>query len=144
MAARMEAKTVFSTHEVARVCSVTPMTVIRWIEHGKLPAFKTVGGHRRIRGVDLALFCRTRGIPVPDGGSSSILLVDADDARRRQTAAMLREEVDGEITIVEAKDLADARRQNGRKRPVLIVADVATDRLALAELVRQAAKDGAS
>ena len=58
-------KEIFSTHEVARVCRVTPMTIIRWIDEGKIPAFKTVGGHRRVQRNDLESFCRTRGIPSP-------------------------------------------------------------------------------
>lgn len=45
------------------------MTVIRWIEEGRLSAFKTVGGHRRILREDLESFCRTRAIPWGPWGS---------------------------------------------------------------------------
>lgn len=44
------------------------MTVIRWVEEGRLRAFKTVGGHRRILREDLESFCRQRRIPFGDGG----------------------------------------------------------------------------
>lgn len=33
--------------EVASLFRVTPKTVTRWAEAGKLPAVKTLGGHRR-------------------------------------------------------------------------------------------------
>jgi excisionase family DNA binding protein len=33
--------------EVAALFSVTPKTVTRWAEAGKLPAIRTLGGHRR-------------------------------------------------------------------------------------------------
>ena len=44
------------------------MTVIRWVEEGRLRAFKTVGGHRRIVREDLESFCRQRRIPFGDDG----------------------------------------------------------------------------
>ena len=33
--------------EVARIFRVSPSTITRWAEEGKLPAIKTLGGHRR-------------------------------------------------------------------------------------------------
>ncbi|HEX2575692.1 MAG TPA: BldC family transcriptional regulator [Aquihabitans sp.] len=33
--------------EVAELFRVTPKTVTRWAEAGKLPAIRTLGGHRR-------------------------------------------------------------------------------------------------
>ncbi|MEK7704558.1 MAG: helix-turn-helix domain-containing protein, partial [Myxococcota bacterium] len=53
------------TTEVARICHVTPPTVGRWIEDGKLPSFTTGGGHRRVWVADLVAFFREHNIPVP-------------------------------------------------------------------------------
>jgi len=47
-----------STGDVATYCSVAPMTVIRWIKLGKLRAYPTPGGHRRIRKEDFLDFLR--------------------------------------------------------------------------------------
>ena len=55
---------VFSTHSAARFCRVTPMTIIRWIEEGRIKAYKTPGGHRRIMRADLEDFCRRSQIPM--------------------------------------------------------------------------------
>jgi excisionase family DNA binding protein len=39
--------------EVARMMRVNPKTVTRWAKAGKLPAIKTIGGHRRFRRSDV-------------------------------------------------------------------------------------------
>jgi excisionase family DNA binding protein len=39
--------------EVARMLRVNPKTVTRWAKAGKLPAIKTMGGHRRFRRDDV-------------------------------------------------------------------------------------------
>lgn len=39
--------------EVARALGVGPKTVTRWAAAGKLPALRTIGGHRRFRESDV-------------------------------------------------------------------------------------------
>jgi excisionase family DNA binding protein len=39
--------------EVAAAFRVHPRTIIRWAEAGKLPCFRTAGGHRRFRAADV-------------------------------------------------------------------------------------------
>ena len=76
---------VFSTHSAARFCRVTPMTIIRWIEEGRIRAYKTPGGHRRIMRADLEDFCRRAGIPVewetqaPEN-LKKVLIIDDDSS----------------------------------------------------------------
>ena len=41
-------KKYYTTHEVANLVGVTPVTIIKWIEAGKIYAYKTLGGHRRV------------------------------------------------------------------------------------------------
>jgi excisionase family DNA binding protein len=38
----------YTTNQLAALFGVVPTTVIDWVERGKLEAFKTLGGHRRI------------------------------------------------------------------------------------------------
>ncbi len=61
----MDSKTqkLYTTHEVAKLLGVTPITVIRWIESGKFKCFTTVGGHRRIGHEELLRFARTFNLP---------------------------------------------------------------------------------
>ena len=43
-----------TTGQAARLCSVTPDTVLKWIKKGSLEAVRTAGGHYRIRRENLA------------------------------------------------------------------------------------------
>ena len=60
----MESKQSFSTSEVAKYCHVTPDTIRKWAEAGRISVFKTPGGHRRIRRNDLLRFLRENSIPL--------------------------------------------------------------------------------
>jgi len=42
-----------STGKVARMLSVTPDTVLKWIKNGRLPAVRTAGGHYRVAQEDV-------------------------------------------------------------------------------------------
>jgi len=50
---RAGADRLLSTGKAARVLSVTPDTVLKWIKSGRLPALRTVGGHYRVDPDDL-------------------------------------------------------------------------------------------
>lgn len=41
-------KKYYTTHEVATLFGVTSATIIKWVKDGKVYAYKTLGGHRRI------------------------------------------------------------------------------------------------
>ena len=57
---------IFTTYEASKHCGVTLATVINWVEHGILPAYKTPGGHRRIKKEDLIEFLKKYNMPIPD------------------------------------------------------------------------------
>jgi len=46
-ARRLQPRELLKPNEVAARFSVTPKTVARWHQTGKIDAFKTLGGHRR-------------------------------------------------------------------------------------------------
>ena len=58
-----QTKRLYTTHDVAKLLGVTPITVIRWIEGGKLKCFTTVGGHRRIEHDALVQFAQSYNLP---------------------------------------------------------------------------------
>jgi excisionase family DNA binding protein len=54
-----------SSHQAGQLLQVSPSTVVGWINQGRLPAFRTPGGHRRIRVGDLRRFAEDNSMPVP-------------------------------------------------------------------------------
>ena len=62
----------FSIGEAARLLGVSPDTVRRWVDAGRLAAERDAQGHRTIAGPDLAAFARDLGTePDPDSDGSS-------------------------------------------------------------------------
>lgn len=125
MAQAEHPKEIFSTHEAARVCRVTPMTVIRWIKEGKIPAFRTAGGHRRILYADLARFCAARGIPFVQSEPAEagrILVADADPEVRELVSEAIRS-VDERFAVELVGDAFAAGRTLAAFRPTLFFLD---------------------
>jgi len=60
---QVQTKKLYTTHDVAKLLGVTPITVIRWIEGGKFKCFTTVGGHRRIDHDELVHFANAYNLP---------------------------------------------------------------------------------
>lgn len=54
----------FTTHEVAALLQVDASTIAKWIDSGKLVAFRTPGSHRRVKESDFKAFCEKFQIPV--------------------------------------------------------------------------------
>src|SRR4029079_19707530 len=87
-------KAVFTTFETAKLCQVSPLSIINWVNAGRLSAFRTPGGHRRIRREDLIRFMRDNGIPLPEdlrecSGRPRVLVVDDESAIRETLAEFL-------------------------------------------------------
>ncbi len=58
----------YTSGEVASFCAVTKTTILRWVEEGRICAFRTPGGHRRILQSELRSFKAQYGIPEQLGG----------------------------------------------------------------------------
>jgi excisionase family DNA binding protein len=72
----------YTTHDISRLLQVDPSTVSKWIDRGILMAFRTPGGHRRVRSADLRSFLIAHQMPVPDElGSGTVKLLVVDDER---------------------------------------------------------------
>src|SRR5207245_3050613 len=65
-----------TTGEVARRCQVSVGTVKNWIEAGQLEAFRTPGGHFRIKSSALRQFQSAFGFPADPDDRPRILVVD--------------------------------------------------------------------
>ncbi|MEW5763897.1 MAG: helix-turn-helix domain-containing protein [Acidobacteriota bacterium] len=74
----MASRVLLTTWQAARYCNVSPYTVRNWIRTGELEAFKTPGGHHRIRRRDLDSFLEAHAMPVPEAfviGSKRVLFL---------------------------------------------------------------------
>ncbi len=56
--------TTFRIGQAAELLGVSTDTVRRWVDTGRLPATRSVGGQRAIAGTDVAAFARTT-VPAP-------------------------------------------------------------------------------
>lgn len=54
-----------TTHQAAELCECHFTSIIRWIHEGKIKAYSTPGGHRRIMRPDLVAFLNAHEMPVP-------------------------------------------------------------------------------
>lgn len=72
----------YTTHDISQLLQVDPSTVSKWIDRGILTAFRTPGGHRRVRSSDLRTFLIAHQMPIPDElGSGTIRLLVVDDEK---------------------------------------------------------------
>lgn len=69
-----------TTHDVARLIQVDTSSVSKWVDKGILLAFRTPGGHRRIRTSDLRSFLMHHQMPIPaELGPGSLRIIAIDD-----------------------------------------------------------------
>lgn len=73
---------IYTTYQIGKFCQVNIRTVIRWIETGKLKAYATPGGHRRVKWSDLIQFLTQNRMPIPkeleEARKKKLLIVDND------------------------------------------------------------------
>jgi excisionase family DNA binding protein len=124
----MAGKAVFTTFEAAKLCHVSPLSIINWVNAGRLPAFRTPGGHRRIRREDLARFMRENGIPLPeelrDGSGRPRVLVVDDEAAIRDVIAENLSHRTTPYEVVTAADGFEAGRLVATFRPDVVLLDL--------------------
>jgi len=124
----MTKKAVFTTFEAAKLCHVSPLSIINWVNAGRLPAFRTPGGHRRIRREDLLLFMRDNGLPIPEemqqgSGRRKVLVVDDEPSIRE----LLSEHLSTRTSPYEVSTAADgfeAGRLVATFRPDVVLLDL--------------------
>ena len=124
----MAKKAVFTTFETAKLCHVSPLSIINWVNAGRLPAFRTPGGHRRIRREDLVLFMRDNGMPVPDelrdgSGRPRVLVVD-DEASIREVLSEHLTARSKAYEVMTAADGFEAGRLVATFRPDVVLLDL--------------------
>lgn len=120
-------KKALGTHDIAKICHVTPPAVIRWLEEKKMPSFTTGGGHRRVWDQDLVVFMRQHNMTIPPELAAEtklrILVVDDESENRRLINRAVRK-LYPEAELAEAADGFDAGHKINTFLPALIVLDL--------------------
>ena len=124
----MDKKAVFTTFEAAKLCHVSPLSIINWVNAGRLAAFRTPGGHRRIRREDLVLFMRDNGLPLPEelkhGSSRRRVLIVEEERNLRDALAHHLSSRSRAYDVAKAGTPFDAGRLLVSFRPDVVVLDV--------------------
>lgn len=115
----------FTTFEVAKICAVFHQTVINWANKGKLKAYLTPGGHRRILLQDLLEFMKRFDMPIPEDLAyrpKKVLVVEDDAALQRVLVRSLQK-LRG-IKIEACSGGLEAMISIGKEAPDLLVLDL--------------------
>ncbi|MDB4967524.1 MAG: chemotaxis protein CheY [Myxococcales bacterium] len=124
---KLHADRLLTSHEVGDLLQVNPSSVKKWVNDGRIAAFRTPGGHRRIRVSDLLDFLNRHAMPIPRplvaASKRRLLVVDDDSMHLRALERRLkpyRARVDVQLT----QNGIDALVLVGSFKPDLIVLDV--------------------
>jgi len=98
-------KTVLTTGEVAKICSVAPRTVSKWFDSGQLRGYRIPGSKdRRIPLEQLVRFMRTHGMPLNGlvTASTRLVVLDADVSLWESVREATEGDGDFEVTLASA------------------------------------------
>src|SRR5262249_6367060 len=124
-----------TSHQVSALLQVNPSSVKKWVNEGRIAAFRTPGGHRRIRAADLVAFLDGHNMPIPnglrpipnglrgEGGKRRLLIVDDDPVYLRAIERRLNEYA-AQLDVETVEHGIDALVRVGAWKPHLMVIDI--------------------
>ncbi|MBX3193263.1 MAG: response regulator [Labilithrix sp.] len=116
-----------TSSEVGVLLQVNPSSVKKWVDDGLIQAFRTPGGHRRIRPSDLVEFLHKHRMPIPrdlqDAARRRLLIVDDDVTQLKALGRALSRHSD-RIEVVTTANGIDALVLVGSFQPNLVILDV--------------------
>jgi len=118
-----------TSHQVSWLLQVSPSTVVGWINSQKLDAFRTPGGHRRIRVEDLRTFLEQNRMPFPSGFAASpapyrVFVVDDDPIVIKTIQRSAARIAGGPLEVEGCEDGIKALVLIGARRPDLVLLDI--------------------
>lgn len=119
----------YTTFQISKFCNVNHRTVLTWIKKNKLKAFKTPGGHSRIRESDLLAFFEEFSIPIPDElkqAKSHVLIVDDEEniLNLIEDAIKSISDLQDKVVITKCTNGIDALMMIGKEQPNLVFLDI--------------------
>jgi excisionase family DNA binding protein len=114
-----------TSYQVGALLQVNPSSINKWIADGRIPAYRTPGGHRRIHAADLLSFLTAHKMPIPKGLMLSptqgrLVLAISDDPL---VLAPLKQHLGAHsgVTVTFAQDGIDGLMRLGQQTPDLVV-----------------------
>ena len=136
----IDSERLLTSHEVGALLQVNPSSINKWVKEGRITAFRTPGGHRRIRARDLVEFLDGHQMPVPvrlqAASRRRVIAVDGEASALKALEKTLRPHVD-RVQLMSASSGIDALVQVGLFRPHLIIVDASMDELDAIEVCRR-------
>lgn len=123
-----------TTTEAARLCGVSPRTLLRWLTSGEMTGVRTAGGHWRLRESDLA------GLPREPGGGTSALrvVIIEDEPGQAQALATLVSILSPGARVERAEDGLAAGLLLAATRPHVAFVDIEMPLLDGIDVIRRA------
>jgi excisionase family DNA binding protein len=116
-----------TSSEVGGLLQVNPSSVKKWVDDGLLQAFRTPGGHRRIRAVDLVAFLVRHEMPIPedlqDAAKRRLLIVDDEVDQLKALSRSLKRFAD-RVEVTTTSNGIDALVLVGSFQPHAVLLDV--------------------
>ena len=133
-------ESLLTSYQVGSLLQVNPSSVNKWVKDGRIPAFRTPGGHRRIRAADLVSFLQEHSMPVPqslhNAAKKRLLIVD-DDPKQLSALKRLFKAYRERIEVRYASNGIDALVQVGAFQPQMVLLDVYMSELDGIEVCRR-------
>lgn len=131
-----------TTAQAAKRLGVSPQTVQKWVDAGYLPAWKTIGGHRRLDADAVERMAVERRSGDGDRGWSTILVEDNPVASAVLEAQLQELRPNTELRVF--SDGFSALLSAGRQVPDLLVTDIDLPGLDGIAMVRELRKNPAT
>ena len=124
---KIDSGQLLTSSEVGLLLQVNPSSVKKWVDDGLLVAFRTPGGHRRIRASDLVAFLEAHRMPIPsdlrETARKRMLIVDDDVAYLKVLARAFSRHSD-HVEVVTSTNGVDALVLVGSFRPNVVLLDI--------------------
>ena len=136
-----ESNASYSPRQLAEELGVSVQSVQRWVDAGRLKAWKTPSGHRKIDGASaqaLIASMRSGGDGAQAEPSPTVLIVD-DDPAALELVEMLVEEAFPTARITKARNGFEGLRAMGRMTPDILVTDIVMPHIDGLEMLRHVA-----
>lgn len=136
-----------TSSEVGELLQVNPSSVKKWVDDGLLLAFRTPGGHRRIRAADLVAFLVEHQMPIPnvlqDAAKKRLVVADHDADHLKGLSRSLKRFAD-RIDAVVTTNAVDALVAIGSFHPQALLLDAQLPGLDVLDACRRLHKNPAT